>query len=70
MAKRVRKYEILAPVSGSFTGRSGRVRYRFEPGVVRESDVDPDVLSALIATGKAVPVSTRAAKAAGSEESR
>ncbi len=70
MAKRVHRFEILAPVSGSFTGRAGRIRYSLEPGVVREPDIDPDVLAVLLATGTAVQVSTRAAKSAGNKESR
>lgn len=69
MAKRVCKIKIVAHVSGSFTGQSGRIRYNIKPGVVRESDVDPEVLAVLIATGAAVRVrsSTRAAGSAGSE---
>jgi hypothetical protein len=65
MARRKQHYEIREPVSGSFIGALGRVRYEVEAGVVAEGDIDPEVLDVLLASGTAV----KAAKPAESEES-
>ena len=65
MAKRRQQFKIREPVSGSFIGATGRVRYEVEAGVVAEGEIDPEVLGVLLATGAAV----KAAKPAESEES-
>ncbi len=66
MSKRNRQYEVAEAVRGSFGGAHGRVRYEIEAGVVSETDIDPEVLAVLLATGKAV---AKAGRPAVSEES-
>jgi hypothetical protein len=64
MAKRRQQYEVREPVSGSFIGAAGRVRYQVEAGIVDAGEIDPEVLGVLLASGAAV----KAAKPAESEE--
>jgi hypothetical protein len=51
MSKRTQQYEIKEAVRGSFVGAHGRIDYDLEAGTVSENDVDPEVLTRLIAAG-------------------